>query len=40
MSDRSVEARHDLPNGFEKDVVGYCDPLSVRAGRHRGVQAQ
>ena len=32
MSDRSVEGRHDLPSGFEKDVVGYCDPLSVRPG--------
>ena len=24
--------RHELPGGFTKDVVGYCDPLSVRAG--------
>ncbi len=23
---------HELPGGFTKDVVGYCDPLSVRAG--------
>ena len=23
---------HELPNGFVKDVVGYCDPLSIRPG--------
>jgi len=23
---------HELPGGFVKDVVGYCNPLSVRAG--------
>ena len=23
---------HTLPDGFVKDVVGYCDPLSVRPG--------
>ncbi len=36
MSDRFVEVRNDLPNGFEKDVVGYCDPLSVRPGATLG----
>ena len=24
--------RHELPGGFVKDIVGYCEPLSLRAG--------
>ncbi|NOX51960.1 MAG: LamG domain-containing protein, partial [Gammaproteobacteria bacterium] len=24
--------KHELPEGFCKDLVGYCDPISVRAG--------
>lgn len=28
--------RHELPDGFQKDVVGYCDPLSVLPGSRIG----
>ncbi len=27
---------HELPGGFVKDIVGYCDPLSVRPGDRVG----
>ena len=28
--------KHELPDGFTKDVVGYCDPLSVSPGEQIG----
>ncbi len=32
----AVASDHALPQGFSKDVVGYCDPLSVRPGEVLG----